>query len=376
MQSDTALLYQCINNIKHILERDSKVASYKFALLRGVVEIIEEGSPFLEIGKDLVMIPIGLMVERWLLYYYPLLKEGAAVPQISQSSQLAFAAKFQPVLEFYEQRGGLSAFNNDLKRKGIPEPVFKSFVDLVRVMRRTIVDQPMKYIGYSVNKDHYTIFQKETSGSFRPKESVNSQIIIESCGTFSIPLPYYHSFRLFGSFISGTDSVLFKWANFSSSISDGKIPIQEVLSKMLQSPVTDRDVRESKKLYRDMLVQNKTVPCVWTGKKISKYDVDHIIPFSIWKNNDLWNLLPSGSTINNQKRDKIPSPKLIEKQKDIILEYWETIYQRHPQRFERELKLSLLGNASLENWKEIGIQQLKKSCDYLIKTRGFEEWTI
>jgi CRISPR/Cas system Type II protein with McrA/HNH and RuvC-like nuclease domain len=114
--------------------------------------------------------------------------------------------------------------------------------------------------------------------------------------------------------------------------------------------------------------------CVWTGKAISSYDVDHMIPFSVWKNNDLWNLLPSQSTTNNQKRDKIPSTDLIEKRKDLILYYWNLINETQSQRFQKEIKVALLGNSSSSGWQESAILQLQRSCNYLIANRGYEEW--
>ncbi|WP_418887615.1 HNH endonuclease domain-containing protein [Leeuwenhoekiella marinoflava] len=46
--------------------------------------------------------------------------------------------------------------------------------------------------------------------------------------------------------------------------------------------------------------------------------MDHVIPFSVWKNNDLWNLLPAAAHINARKRDKIPAPELIARQRGHI----------------------------------------------------------
>jgi CRISPR/Cas system Type II protein with McrA/HNH and RuvC-like nuclease domain len=80
------------------------------------------------------------------------------------------------------------------------------------------------------------------------------------------------------------------------------------LNEVLKSPVTARDIAESKTLYRTILKADGKVRCVWSGDTIARYDIDHIIPFTIWKNNDLWNLLPARPDFNNQKRDKIPSP--------------------------------------------------------------------
>src|SRR5690606_40902639 len=140
---------------------------------------------------------------------------------------------------------------------------------------------------------------------------------------FSIPKEYYEAFRILRSFINGQDSILFKCAEFSVNASKEILSISKVVNEVLKSQITEREIKESKRIYKEILKREGQVYCVWTGKKISAYDIDHLIPFSIWKNNDLWNLLPSDSKTNNQKRDKTPSPKLIEKQKSLILDYWE-----------------------------------------------------
>jgi CRISPR/Cas system Type II protein with McrA/HNH and RuvC-like nuclease domain len=119
--------------------------------------------------------------------------------------------------------------------------------------------------------------------------------------------------------------------------------------------------------------------CVWTGKiisSLSEANIDHVIPFSIWKNNYLWNLLPSNSKINNLKRDKIPTPEIIERQKNLIIDYWGIIHEHQSQRFQKEIQVALLGNQSFDSWKNSGISQLQNSCNYLIENRGFEGWKI
>lgn len=236
---------------------------------------------------------------------------------------------------------------------------------------------PMKYIGRSINNDFYSIFNY-TNNSVRiaPDEKINLLFLIRNYGSFSIPRDYYEAFRLLGSFISGEDSILFKWAEFSVKASRQDLPVERVISSVLKSPVTARDIAESGKLYREMLNRKSEIFCVWTGARLTSYQVDHIIPFSVWKNNDLWNLLPSSAKTNQLKDDKIPSPELIERQKDIILEYWDMIHQYQPGRFKNELQVTLLGNNPIDSWPQTGITQLKNSCHYLIATRGYEEWKI
>jgi hypothetical protein len=364
---------QVYANISKIIEQDSKSSTYKFALLRGVIDIIQDNSPFIKITGDRVHMPIGLMIEKWLLYYYPILESKTIIPQINGEVNLAFSVSFKELINAYKDRGGFSAFYNDLKSKGIPQAIQPLFFDLVKKLRNTITQMPMKYIGRSIYSEYYSIFNYENN-ALRRLQNIDLETLIYEFGTFSIPIDYYEGFKVLGTFISGQDSILFKWAEFSVTASGNNLSMHNVLNEVLMSPITQRDIKESKKLYKEILNKKGTVYCVWSGKKMTNYDIDHVIPFSVWKNNDLWNLLPSSSKINNDKRDKIPSPDKIEKQKQLILDYWGIIQENQTQRFQKEIQVALLGNHSFEHWKQIGISQLQESCRYLIDNRGFQAW--
>lgn len=366
---------EVFTNINKIIERDSKSTTYKYALLRGVIDIIQDNSPYISFVENRVQMPIGLLIEKWLIYYYPILQSQVLIPQINGDSKLAFSSQLSKLIVGYEDRGGFSAFYNDLKNKGIPADMQIDFMALTRKLRDTITKMPMKYIGRSISENYYSIFQFENQ-NVRKDTKIDIEILINQFGTFSIPFEYYEAFKILGSFINGQDSILFKWAEFSVNASGNKISINKVLNEVLKSPVTLREIKEAKKLYKDILKKEGKVYCVWTGRNISNYDIDHLIPFSVWKNNDLWNLLPSDSRINNQKRDKIPTPEIIEKQKNLILDYWEIISESQLMRFQKEIQVSLLGNHSFDTWRDKGIMQLQSRCSYLIENRGFEGWSI
>jgi hypothetical protein len=362
-------------NISKIIERDSKATTYKFALLRGVIDIIQDNSPYISFLDNRVQIPTGLLIEKWLMYYYPILQSQTSIPQINGETNLAFSNQLSKLIYDYEARGGFSAFYNDLKNKGIPEDLQSDFFELTKKIKDTITKMPMKYIGRSISNDFYSIFNYENQ-TIRRSSTIDIETLIKDFGTFSIPFEYYEAFKILGSFINGQDSILFKWAEFSVNASGNNLSVHKVLNEVLKSPITLRDIKESKKLYKDILQKEGNVYCVWTGRKIPNYDIDHMIPFSVWKNNDLWNLLPSDSKINNQKRDKIPTPEVIERQKNLIIDYWRIIYEHQSKRFQKEIQVALLGNHSFDSWKNSGISQLQNSCNYLIENRGFEGWKI
>ena len=364
---------EVFSNISKIIERDSKSTTYKYALLRGVIDIIQENSPFISFSKYRVTFPTGLLIEKWILYYYPLLESQTLIPQINGETNIAFTSQLRRIITEYAPVGGFSVFYNDLKNKGIPKRLQPDFIALAKKLRDTITKMPMKYIGRSISNDYYSIFQFET-GSKRLESDIDIEYLISQFGTFSIPIDYYEAFQTLGSFINGQDSILFKWAEFSVNASGRNLSIEKVVNEVLKSPITQRDIAESKKIYKSILKEEGKVYCVWTGNKINTYDIDHVIPFSVWKNNDLWNLLPSQAKINNHKRDKIPSPDLIEKQKDLILNYWDLINTKLAHRFQKEVQVALLGNNPFTNWHSIAVKQLQSSCDYLITSRGYEEW--
>lgn len=364
---------EVFRNISCIIERDSKVSTYKFALLRGTIDIIQENSPYIKVIDGRVHMPLGLLIEKWLMYYYPLLESSVVIPQNYGAANLAFETPFKQLIVFYRDHNGLSGFYNDLRNKGIPKEILPVFKELVTKLKNTIVRMPMRYIGQSVNGSHYSVYRSEGGGTAIPTSGLDRNTIIDRSGWFSIPVEYFEVFRLIGSFVGGQDSILFKWAEFSVGAGNN-LSIETVLDRVLQNPVTERDSAQSKDLYKGILKRQGAVNCVWTGRHISTYHVDHIIPFAIWKNNDLWNLLPSTPSVNGNKKDKIPSPEMIERSGERIITYWHTIASAQSDRFLREIQVSLLGEHSSAEWEMHALHQLQERCAYLIDNRGFQAW--
>ena len=361
-------------NINKIIERESKTSTYKFALLRATIELIQENSPFISLKDDRVVIPMGLLIEKWMIYYFPIFNSKNKIPQINGGSFLTFEKDLNQVISFYEDKNGLSGFYNDLKRNGFPNDINSVVFDLAIKLNATIRKMPMYYLGTSISSEFNSIFKPENSRKRVKLENIDSEFLISQFGTFSIPREYYEVFEVLGSFMNGQNSIFFKWAEFSVNASGKQLPIERVLEHLMSVPVNERESKESKKIFEKIIRETGNTACVWTGIKSDKVEVDHIIPFAIWKNNDLWNLLPANPKVNNSKRDKIPTPRIIENQKPMIFYYWDLIYESFPSRFQKEIKTSLVGNSFGNQWKESAISQMKVSCNFLIEKRGFSPW--
>jgi len=367
---------EVFSNINKLIERDNKSTTYKFALLRGVIDIIQDNSPYIGIYGNKVTIPTGLLIEKWMMYYYPILEYEVPIPQSNGEKNLSFCIQFRKLISAYRNRNGFIGFYEDLKRNGIPKDIHEDFLILSNKIFKALTQMPMKHIGYSINHRHYSLFTF-TPGYRKVRPYIlDTNYLVECFGNFSIPIDYYQSFKMLGSFICGQDSLLFKWAEFSVRASRNHLSTEEVIIQVLKSPVSERDILHSKKIFESELTQTGNLFCVWTGDPITRYEIDHLIPFSVWRNNDLWNLLPTKKVVNNKKRDKIPTPDTIEKHKKEVFYYWEMLDRVEPAKFQKEIKISLVGNNSKSTWQEAAMDQLQRSCEYLISERGFEAWTI
>lgn len=363
-------------NISKIIEQESKTSTYKFALLRGTIELIQEYTPYTRVKEGRVFMPMGLLINKWVFFYFPLVKDPSNIPQINGDKLIAFEQEIKKIIENYSQRGDIYVLYNEIRTSNLEETPKRLLVHLYKKLQKTISNMPMKYLGSSINKSQYSIFHYHPPINHRNK--VTETDFVTGYGEFSIPVEYYDAFRVLGSFINGQDSIITKWADFSWSSTKNKVKDKSsIISILTDSPITDRDVNESKTLFKKIYKNNGSIDCVWTGKLITnldKYDLDHILPFSVWRNNDMWNLLPTTSTVNKQKSNRIPSPTRLENTSQRIFKYWHLLHHENQTRFTREIEQALLGKPISNGWEELALNRLKEHSEYLIRYRGCEQW--
>ena len=146
----------------------------------------------------------------------------------------------------------------------------------------------------------------------------------------------------------------------------------EIIDLLLTVPIPERDIANAKKIYSQVSEKE----CVWSGKTLSdKFDVDHVIPFSLWRNNDLWNLLPVNSSINRNKSDKLPTHNLLTIRKDCIINYWRILRSVNSSRFDYEVS-KFVGIEQLRNgsWELKTFNSLLEAVEVTAIQRGCERW--
>ncbi|HNT08660.1 HNH endonuclease domain-containing protein [Methanoculleus sp.] len=374
--------------INTIIERDSTDATYKYALLRGVIEICQQSSHLREDDGEQVSFPLGLLVEKWLLYYYPIFAAPAFIPQKNGETPdqdagkvVSFRKHFMPVIDYYRDRGGISVFYNDYARGTMPAEIQPAFGTLAKAIRTTITKMPMKHLGYSQSKEHYSVFDYDRSYRLSRESPADRTSLIENSGRFFLSRDLCTIFEHFGGFISGEECLLKKWAEFTAAADrTGTVTEECMLSLLTRTPTTERAIADARNIYQSVFAEERSLVCVWSGRPINSPEamhIDHVLPFSVWKNNDLWNLLPALGTINAHKHDRIPDPALLESRRDCIIGYWDFLHDHAPRPFEREIAVSLLGLKVPQNdWQDLAFNHLAEQCAYLIHVRGYEAWAI
>jgi len=376
--------------IQNIIEQDSTDTSYKYALLKAVVEICQENDHLRTEMEDQVKFPLGLIVEKWLYYYFPIFASSTFIPQkngeteeLTKGNRLSFRVAFLEVINYYihhhERSNAYTAFVDDLKAGTVPLAIASDLEEVIKQIRHTIKSMPMKHLGYSMYQQHYAVFQFQTKRYHSPEQSIDRKFLINQLDSFTFSKNLYELFHYIGSFIAGENSVLTTWAEFTSNADrTNKVSIADAIEVLTAQPTESRDVKLAREFYIELIGQGE-LSCVWTGRSITsvtQLDVDHVLPFSAWKNNDLWNLLPSLSTVNSSKSNKIPTTEVLNQAKPRILQIWSRLSQRFDELFETQLILGLTGQNNKNELFEIAFKQLQEKCEYLIDIRGYESYIV
>jgi hypothetical protein len=102
--------------------------------------------------------------------------------------------------------------------------------------------------------------------------------------------------------------------------------------------------------------------------------VDHALPYSVWGNNDLWNLLPCLPAVNSRKGDALPTLDLLRRRRECIVTYWRLYDGRWSRRFTAQLRSALGCTVGEPGWEWAALAGLEETVERLTVTRGLARW--
>ncbi len=307
-----------IDVIESVLSRrEKKVATYKLALVRALCDVALTQSHRARFHDDgRVGVPIDAVTDRWVTYCWPLFESREFLPQMNgewepKTHQLAFSHELRELIDAYARLGGLTRFVLDHRSGTLAAPVEIRHRTALRKIANTIRVGPVTYAGGSLPE---RMFEYD-----RDRASI------------LVPSAVWRELSLMGHWIQ--DALVLRWADLVHELSRREVPREAVLARLLVAPLPEREVAAAREIF-----ETGEVECVWTGRRLSKKTlaIDHVLPFSLWRNNDLWNLLPADAVINRQKSDRLPTRALLRERRPAIVSCWERAENRYPRRFRAE----------------------------------------
>lgn len=366
-----------INKILQILKRDQYDATYKFALLRGMLDVIDKDSYELApVDVEKGIYPLGLLVKWWIYYYFPLIQ--ADIPQKhgelpgGEGSQIAFRPLLKKAIARFQGEEGYTAFHHEFQRGRIVGQAAGEFKAAADKIADTITKMPMLHLGFSANGRDYSVV-RPISKPIRNQvcDCFDNEFLRNSYGSYQISEAYLAPLKQLGAIIIGTESILYQWAEFTAGIKNSGVKTEKVLSLISTPPSDERDVKDAREHFLALLDKGEVLPCIWCGKPVTKDNlaVDHVIPFSLWGDNSLPNLMPCHSAENSRKSDKIPTPEKLDEVKERMLHYLKAIptygHSNEPGVWEEGL-----GDGRYLTL----FYAMRNKCKSLIDDRGYSEW--
>jgi SAM-dependent methyltransferase/SOS-response transcriptional repressor LexA len=344
--------------VESILSRDKKDATYKLALFRALSELAQTQhhiASFTSDGK--VKIPIQAIADKWILYYWPIFESEAFICQRTGEKKgarngVAIRRPLEALINYFQSAGGLSGFHGALNRGSLSDEARTLWHTAQAKFKRVIHEMPVRHAGGG----NYSVFQYD---KFDKSVCMDAELWRELCLT--------------GSWIQ--DATVLRWAELTEQLSKGAVKASTVIDCLLTIPDPARNVNEAKGYFSSMT--NRF--CVWSGAPLNedRFDIDHAMPFSLWRNNELWNLFPVSHKVNSQKSDKLPTYGMLQRRRDSIIDCWRGVHESLEEQFRRGAQ-SLLGRDAFvpKNWENRLFSRFVEAFEITAAQRGAPRWEI
>lgn len=349
-----------LDQIEAILNRDKKEATYKLALFRALAEIATQQArravwmPGGEVG-----IPIERVAQLWMQYYWPIVAHSRFVPQSQAEGADGKSLKFRNALATlaapFTQQGdhsGLTSWHLAQTSGTLPPEIHAASNQALRLIVQTIKDGPVTYSGGALESGPVFRYDKQTR-----------------CVVMAVEL--WRELCLMGHWVS--DAVIVRWAALTQrfGVRHG-VTASDVLPLLLAKPEPQRATSLARRAFESAKMER----CVWTNKPLGQqFAVDHVIPFSLWGNNDLWNLVPADPRANLSKSDKLPSAELLLNTQDRLVHSWNVLRSAMPQAFAAQA-IHVVGKplSASSGWETELHAALREAVELTAIQRGCERW--
>lgn len=341
--------------ISTILKHDSKVTSYKIALLRAINDVVLSFPDLRNLQCD-VAVPLRVLAQFWVAYYWSFVKPSEPIWQ-GQHSSSRNDISFRPQLtklrcEWKSIVGGTSNPSdgffliNELrvprKYQNYPESLQQAYSSTITAISEKIEEMPVKHAG----PGNWTVFAKPMKFT-----ELNSQVVAipstqaqDKCLVIKAEL--WQTFQEMSLWIEAL--CIHEWCLFTEKVQqENQLQINRgyIYQLLTDRPDNRRPLSWERNNVDLLLMEGKEFVCPWTEKQITsgtRYDLDHLLPVSLYPINELWNLVPADPYYNSHtKRDRLPSQSRLQQAQP----YFELAYRHYST--SKSLSVALLEDVAV-----------------------------
>lgn len=304
--------------ISTILRHDTKVTTYKIALLRSINDLVL-AFPDLDRAQYEIAIPLRMLADFWVAYYWPFVDPSTPIwqgprGQVGAKMDMSFRPGLTRLRQEWERivrtvapADGFFLINElrvSRKRASYPATLLDAYEAAVRAIV-VALQQPIKYAG--PKGEHWSVFRKpmrfaaiSTSVTPVPGTQANDLCLL-------LPPDLWAMFREVSLWVEAL--CIHEWCRFSEHVTGTDRGL--VYRLLTDRPGNRRPLDWERNQIDILLMEGQEFQCPWTTRRITTpgtYDVDHLIPVSAYPINELWNLVPADRQFNQHtKRDRLPS---------------------------------------------------------------------
>ena len=361
--------------LRHVILNDAKTGTHKLGLLQSVLMAADGSQGFARVSAgetDEVRVPLGLVALNWLQLYKPMLERD--LPQARKNTKgvkgLGFSSDGWKVLK------DTAPFDF---RPGAPFGCeqAKAVHDVLQKISANIVKHPAHYMTYPGTLKPIMRVKKRNPGK-APTEIVMDAKYLRSFGNIWVPLNVWQAMASYSVWIE--PALYREWGRMIEIFAErqDRRVCPEDLAQSMRRAEPSRVVKEVRDRVFELMESGEKVLCVWTGTPVRKFsfEVDHCLPWAVWPCGDLWNLMPTHRYINNEKRDFLPTAKMLEKRSENIFRWWRQAWFENPvkqSRFMNEAKASL-SMPSGESEHESVLAGLLRRRNSILSNQAAKEW--
>jgi hypothetical protein len=334
--------------ISTILKHDAKITSYKIALLRAINDVVLS-FPDLRSYRQDIAIPLRLLAEFWVAYYWGFAQinqpiwqgqRAATFKEVTPSNSkrkndMAFRPALTRFRELWEHFLGSVARPSDgffvinelrvpRKRKTYPPTLLDAYQQVLKDISKTL-EMPIQYAG----PGNWTVFEKPKQF----KELNDHAIAVPSTQSHEkclvVKADLWQVFREMSLWVEAL--CIHEWCLFTESVKqdDASLDRGHIYKLLTDRPDNRRPLTWERNKIDLLILEGNTFICPWTQREITQgiaYDLDHLLPVSVYPINELWNLVPADPKFNSHvKRDRLPTIERLQQAQP----YFEFAYNRY-----------------------------------------------